>query len=253
MELFKQIRQRRLNPQQRLDHQPGGRPAPTGYYPNNVGHLPIEGTFHAEPGEEPYLPRVQGGKLNGQIDQHPWMYTAATVTAPPQGPRKSGRIDPLEDGPTHEDLRHLKMYQRRMVGTSTTRYQDRPDYGPKQIGRQDGVSYVYWASPDRAMLPYDPQLLDPRTGEMPETWVAIPPAPARGWSARPVYAEQEKINAKAKAVPGHRTPHQDRLANSSYAGQSYSAQTAHVRNPSQQGGGYGGVPASGPGVPGAGL
>lgn len=251
IEMFKALRQRAQDPARRTTAGRGGFPVPTGYYPNNpVGsHLPLVGSYTAP--VEDYRTPTWGGKLTGGIDQHAYLYAAATWTAPEQGPRKTGTHDPLTDGPTQENLRWLKRYQRTMQGSTNTRFQDRPDYGPQQGGRrQDGVSWVYQPMAQPAMVPYTPALLD-EDGEMPDTWRAVPPAPAHGWSARPAFAEQEKINRKSRAVPGMRNPHQDRLANSSYAGQSYSAQTRHVRNPAgSTGGAYAGVPGHGQGVPG---
>ncbi len=252
MATYSRQRRRGQAPRERLQSRPGFTPipAPQGYYPNDYSGIAIEGGYESPPASLPYLPVQQGGKLNGGVDQHAWLYTPATITAPPQGPRKTGRVDPLEDGPTHDDLRHLRMYQRRMVGTSTTRFQDRPDYGPAQPGRQDGVSWTYYGSPTRALQPYDPALCD-ESGQMPDTWVAIPPASARGWAAIPAVQEQEKINSKGRATRQQRPPHQDRLANSSYAGQSYSAQTKHVaQRGSASATAYVGPPG-GMGVPGA--
>jgi hypothetical protein len=63
---------------------------------------------------------------------------------------------------------------------------------------------------------------------MPDTLRALPPSPAHGWAVRPLVNAQAAINAKTASLVQQAPPKAELLANSSYAGQTYSQTTARA-------------------------
>lgn len=225
MATFAQQEHAARDPNRRLAVRPDGLPAPTGYFPDrswpDQGEASWSPVFDREYG--PARQEVVGGE---RVDQHPYLQVSATITAPPQGPRKDGRNDPMEDGPSAPVPRLLALFYARAQGTDQTKYLDAPGVRFPSNGSQDGASWTYYQDPRLALLPYDPQ--PDAGGEMPDTLRALPPSPPHGWAEQPAMnARQVELN-KMRTLRQQKAPHQDRLANSTYAGQTYSARTAHV-------------------------
>lgn len=213
------------NPNKRRAVRPDGAPAPTGYFPDRS--WPDQGTASFSPvHDDEYGPARQEVMPGERVDQHPYLQVTATITAPPQGPRKDGRDDPMEDGPSAPTLRLLGLFYARAQGTDQTKYLDAPGVRFPSNGSQDGASWTYYQDPKLGMLPYDPP--PDSGGEMPDTLRALPPSPPHGWAEQPAMNSRQVENAKMRQLKQQKPPHQDRLANSTYAGQSYSARTAHV-------------------------
>lgn len=206
---------------------PGGMPAPTGYYPNVRGQLQspilIGPVF-----DELYRPAVVGANDPGEkIDQHPWLDVTQTWTPPENTDRPSGVQDPLTDGPAQPTIRDLSLHYRRQSGDSVTAYYDAPGHVFPKNGSQDGAAWTYYQDPTLALMPYDPAQLQ-RDGQMPDTLRGIPPSPPHGWAVRPLVNSQAAINAKTALLVQEQPGKQERLANSTYAGQTYSQTTARV-------------------------
>jgi hypothetical protein len=205
---------------------PSGMPAPTGYYPNVRGQLQypigIGPVF-----DELYRPAVVGANDPGEkIDQHPWLYVTNTWTPPENTTRPSGVQDPLTDGPPQPVIKDLSLHYRRTAGTSVTAYMDAPGHQFPRNGSQDGAAWTYYQDPTRALMPYDPA--QTTGGQMPDTLRAVPPSPPHGWAMRPLVNAQQAINQKTAALVQEQPGKQERLANSTYAGQTYSQTTARA-------------------------
>lgn len=217
---------------------PDGSPAPTGYFPNRswpqqgvASFSPtnddLAGCSPASGGRGLYGPdRVEALDDVERVDQHPWLQVSATWTPMPDTERPSGHDDPLADGPPQPTLRMLQLFYARAQGTMSTRFLDVPGRKFPPNGSQDGSSWAYYQDPARAMAAYDPA---PGQDEMPDSLRALPPSPAHGWTEQPAYNAKERENTKSlRDLKQQAKPHQDRLAPSTYAGQSYSASTAHA-------------------------
>ncbi len=210
----------------RTGQTPRGMPAPTGYYPNVRGQIQYPITI-GPVFDELYRPAVVGANDPGEkIDQHPWLYITNTWTPPENDTRPSGVQDPLTDGPPQPTIRDLSLHYRREAGASVTAYYDAPGHVFPKNGSQDGAAWTYYQDPTRALMPYDPA--QTTGGQMPDTLRAIPPSPPHGWAARPVVNAQAAINAKTAALRQEQPPKQERLANSTFAGQTYGQTTARV-------------------------
>jgi hypothetical protein len=215
----------------RTDAQPGGLPAPTGYYPNDRGHLqhpyPAYPQYPMDDRDiESWQYVVQDYLHDAElIDQHPYLQVTATWTPRPNDQRFDGVHDPLTDGPPQPYLDDLARWYYRGPGSSVTGYADVPGRTFPPIGSQDGQSWIYAQSPQLTLAPYAPA--EPG-GEMPDTLRSFAPSPAHGWASRPLLSSSQEVNAKANALTQQQQPHQDYLATSTYAGQSYSARTASV-------------------------
>lgn len=216
---------------------PGGRPAPTGYYPDVRGQIQQPITI-GPVFDDLYRTTVVGANDPGEtVDQHPWLYVTQTWTPPENFERPSGVQDPLTDGPPQPTIQNLALHYRRESGTQVTAYYDAPGHTFPRNGSQDGAAWTYYQDPTRALMPYDPAQTD--GGQMPDTLRSIPPSPAHGWAMRPLVNAQAAINAKTAALVQEQPGKQERLANSTYAGQTYSQTTARA---GQAGGGsYGTV------------
>ena len=214
---------------------PSGMPAPTGYYPDVRGHLTapvVVGPCY----DQLYRAAVVGANDPGErIDQHPYAYIAQTWTPPRDDERPSGVQDPLTDGPPQPSIRDLSLHYRRQAGSSVTQYYDAPGHTFPRNGNQDGASWTFYQDVTRALMPYDPA--QTTNGQMPDTLRALPPSPAHGWAVRPLVNSQAAINAKTASLVQQAAPKQELLANSTYAGQTYSQTTARAG----QGVGYGTV------------
>lgn len=225
MATFAQQAHAARDPNRRLAVRPDGLPAPTGYFPDRS--WPEQGEASWSPVmDREYGPARQEVMPGEKVDQHPYLQVSATITAPPQGPRKDGRNDPMQDGPAAPTPRLLGLFYARAQGTDQTHYLDAPGVRFPSNGSQDGASWTYYQDPRLALLPYEPK--PDAGGEMPDTLRALPPSPPHGWAEQPAMnARQVELN-KMRTMRQQKAPHQDRLANSTYAGQTYSARTAHV-------------------------
>ena len=213
-------------------------PAPTGFYPGVRGHLqhPVEVDHRAF--EELYHETIVGSlNYTEDIDQHPWVQVDATWTPAPNMTRPDGKWDPLCDGPPPPTLRDLSLHYRKWAGASVTRFADVPGVTFPPTGTQDGSSWTYLQSPALAQQHFDPALnkFNESTGQieggMPDTLRTLPPSPVHGWTARAVLTPQQEVNLKAAALQQQTPGRQERLAPSSYAGQSYGQGTAVVAGP----------------------
>lgn len=220
-------------------------PAPTGWYPDynadRIGRVhndyPVT-EAHGSPGG----PRVPVEPLNSAelVGQHPFVQVAATWQPAASGlnGRQDGRHDPLTDGLPEPVVRLMGTWWYPRSGTSRTRYMDVPD-GRRfpATGSQDGQSWTYYvdaavaSAPYAPVTPYDPQ--NPEgTGQNPDSLRALPPSPAHGWSEIPVDSGVKlQASKRTKIKRQQQYVGQNRLANSTYAGQTYSQQTSHVSNP----------------------
>lgn len=221
---------------ERLTTRPDGTPAPTGYFPNRTN--PQQGRAGFSPtneqlyGSSPasgdpglYAPDRVELLLGEQVDQHPWLQVTSSWTPAPNLERPDGRNDPLTDGPAQPTPRQLSMYKRTAGGTSVTRYLDAPGRVFPSNGSQDGSTWTYYADAQRQLDPYNP---NPGETEMPDSLRALPPSPAHGWTERAVFNAKEADNDKMRQLHQQQGPHQDRLASSTYAGQSFGADTTHI-------------------------
>lgn len=218
---------RTLDPGRRLAVRPGDeKPKPTGYYPDMQGirsrdYVSDHDVLSYGPfGNRPARDSI--GDCSIRVDQHPYVQVDATWTPPRDGPRRDGRYDPLEDGPTAPVLRILQLFYQRAQGTSTTAFQDVPGRQFPATGSQDGATWVYYQDARLAMAPAD------ANGKAADSLRSLPPSPPHGWTSRPVINATQAETRKAGMLRQQQTPHQDRLAPSTAAGQTYSARTAHV-------------------------
>jgi hypothetical protein len=234
-----------VDPYARYDQLPGGirndhaitTAVPTGYYPDarqNPGAPLYQGAADAE--YNAGFP-VEMFDCSERLDQHPAMHVAATWTPSPDGNgRRTGTRDALESGPARPDTMLLSLFEYRGAGTGRTRYMDVPDgreFSP--YGSQDGSEWVPYQDAAAALAPLDtsqsPVPQDPsQPPRAQSTQYRLPPGPSHGWTSTPVANVREVDNRKAtKQLRQQKSPHQDRLANSTYAGQTYSQRTATVQ------------------------
>ncbi|MFL6116737.1 MAG: hypothetical protein ACJ786_36085 [Catenulispora sp.] len=205
---------------------PRGVPAVTGYYPNVRGSIPQPITI-GPVYDELYRPAVVGANDPGEVvDQHPWTYVTQTWVPPENFERPSGVQDPLTDGPPQPVIKDLALHYRRQSGSSNTQYYNVPGRKFPVNGSQDGAAWTYYQDTTLAMMPYDPA--QTTGGQMPDTLRGMPPSPAHGWAVRPLVNAQAAINAKTAALTQQQPTRQERLANSTYAGQTYSQTTARA-------------------------
>lgn len=210
---------------------------PTGHYPNLSGHImtPLTWPDLTESDRRGY-DTVATGVLDSAttVDQHPAMYVTATWTPSPDVERPTGHHDPLTDGPTQPDVVGISKYYYRESGTSQTHLLDRPGVEFPKNGSQDGDSWTYFQASDLAMAPYNPglQTWDQQSGNfksgMPDTTRALAPSPVHGWVQQPADTGMAAMPFPEQMVPGRN----ELLAVNPFAGQSFSAHTAHVPNQS---------------------
>lgn len=211
--------------------------SPTGWQPDHnaetLGRVSA-GYPVREPNGSDGGPRVPVEPFDGseRVDQHPYLQVSASWLPSSLGNgRLDGLHDPLTDGLPQPVLRLLSLHYYRESGASRTRYMDVPDGRSfPAVGTQDGASWTYYQDAATAMEPYQP---DPETGYHKDSFMKLPPGPAHGWSNVPVMGgaqlkrkQDRDIKMQQQAVG------QNRLSNSTYAGQTYSQQTRHVANPS---------------------
>lgn len=209
-------------------------PAANGYYPNVRNQLqkPVVGNrpnaaIVGSTGDL-YQATVIQDSLHGaeRIDQHPMLHVSATWTPYPENERPSGRIDPMVDGPSQPELMDVSTHYNRRQGTSVTAFLNAPGIKYPTTGNQDGVSWTYVQSPVLAEAAYGSQNMV--NGEMPDTIRAMAPSPPHGWTEQPVLNSQQENNIKAAKLKQQQPGKQERIANSTYAGQSFGARTAHA-------------------------
>lgn len=226
---------RTLQPGRRLAARPGdGQPKPTGYYPDLVGERsrdyvttsPVE-DYGGRPA------RLEVGSKFEAVDQHPFLQVDQLWTPPQQGERKTGQDDPAADGPPRPTIRLLQMFYARAQGTDRTQFDNVPGRRFPTNGSQDGSSWTYYQDAAVAMAPLGAD------GKAPDSLRAIPPSPAHGWTVRPVVNATAAEVRKAATLRQQQTPHQDRLAPATAAGQTYSQRTALVGEGMQRAGSIG--------------
>lgn len=217
---------REIDTSVRWDHNPQGIPAPTGYYVNLKGVELGQVSDHAVL-TYPNTARRQVGDVSVRSDQHPYMQVSATWR-PPESGRRDGLNDPLFPGPPAPVLRMLGLFYAREQGSQRNTFENVPDGRRFPVnGSQDGVSWTYYQDARLAMSPADAR------GNAADSFSKLPPGPAHGWSSQPVINATAAELRKMRMIPQHQSPHQDRLANATAAGQSYSARTAHLSGPRQ--------------------
>lgn len=241
------------DPSRRLDEAPrqskggnqnlftGWQGKPTGYYPDFNDDR--QGCFYPDADGYPTNLVVDpNGTPGGRtvpfgfgsdfdaVDQHPMGHVTATWTPDPYGNgRFDGTVDPLVDGPPRPEFFNVSLHHHRESGASRTRFMDVPDgrrFNP--LGSQDGAATTYYVDAGLSLAPYAP---DPNTGIQPDSYRQIPPGPAHGWSETPVVNVGRQDVDKLRLLKQQKNVKQNRLANSTYAGQTYSQSTAHVANP----------------------
>jgi hypothetical protein len=125
---------------------------------------------------------------------------------------------------------------------------DVPGRAFPSTGSQDGSSTTWFQNVNAATAPYniDPAAYDPKypeqTTDMPDSLSAIPAGPAHGWSNVPVANGYVLARNQDRRRKHQQNVAQNRLANSTYAGQTYSQSTAHVSNPAGYQTAYAGTP-----------
>lgn len=164
------------------------------------------------------------------VDQHPMGHVTATWQPDLDGNgRRDGYSDPLLDGPPAPEFFNVALHYHRESGASRNTFMDVPDgrrFSP--FGTQDGAATVYYVDANLSLAPYAP---DPATGLQPDSYRQIAPGPAHGWSETPVVNVGRQDVDKLRLLKQQKNVKQNRLANSTYAGQTYSQSTAHVANP----------------------
>lgn len=170
------------------------------------------------------------------VDQHPMMHVTATITASDDYVRKTGTRDPMISGPARPDVLLLALHQYNGYGIDNTKYKDVPDgrqFSP--YGSQDGTTWVIYQDATAALASFNdtgsPVPDDPsRTATAQPTLSRMAPGPAHGWTSTPLFNTKQRENDKAlKHLRQQQSPHQDRKANSTVAGQTYSQRTQSVR------------------------
>lgn len=212
---------------------------PTGWYPD--ARTTVQAPYDRaadQAGATGYVPDAFafGTMFAGaeKIDQHPMMHVSATLTASDANPRRTGTRDPLLSGPARPDTLLISVFDYRGAGTCRTSYMDVPD-GRRfpAYGSQDGSSWTYYEDPAAAVAPYDPsgspvpadRSISPTAQP---TWRKLAPGPTHGWTSVPAVNNKAADNAKTGKLRQQKSPHQDRRANNTYAGQTYSQATAPV-------------------------
>lgn len=211
-------------------------PSPTGWRPDfnqeTMGQVRDDYPVY-EANNSPGGPRVpvQMFDVSEKLDQHPFLQVSARWLPSQLGNgRKDGLHDPLTDGLPAPVLRLYSNHYFRRSGTSRSRYMDVPDGRRFPVtGSQDGASWTYYQDAKTASEPYQP---DPTSGYHKDSFTKLRPGPAHGWSNIPVMSGPAlKLKQDADLRMQQKAVGQNRLANSTYAGQTYSQQTRHVANP----------------------
>lgn len=220
---------------ERRNTTPDGLPAPTGYYPNiyrgtsNPGVQPKKPImFQHRRDTSPYEPDWQ------QFDrtiykQHMPVFRNSSTIVPDKPERPSGTVDPLESGPVAPQLRMLSRNFRIQSGTSNTRNLDNNIAQKSPIGQKDGVTWTTTIDPVISNARLSAPQYD-ENGNQLGSMVRIPPSGPYGLHGRtPTHKRsQAQSNATRQARAQQVGAKVDRLANSQYVGQSYSATTTHV-------------------------
>lgn len=212
---------------------------PTGYYPDmnqeTMGRIdtPLDNLVQApygSPGALGLIP-TEPGSSHDRVDQHPVLQVSASWTPAPSwgNGRPDGGHDPLTDGTPRPELFNASLHYHRRSGASRTTYMDVPDgrrFSP--YGTQDGVSTTWVVDTQASLEPFTP---DPKMGgQHRESLRKLPPGPSHGWSSIPAVPSPIQDADKIKKLRRQKNVKQNRLANSTYAGQTYSQQTSHVAN-----------------------
>lgn len=169
------------------------------------------------------------------LDQHPMMHVTASITVADDNPRRTGTRDPMISGPARPDTVLLSLFQYTGAGTDNNKYMDVPDgrsFSP--YGSQDGSTWVIYQDATAALASFNDTgskvYEDPsRTPSAQPTLSRMSPGPSHGWTSVPVVNVKQYENNKSVQLKQQLPPHQDRKANSTVAGQSYSQRTQSAR------------------------
>ena len=218
---------------ERRTQTPDGLPAPTGYYPNiyrgtvNPGIKPNPHVFQHNKDTSPYDPDWQQFDRTIMKQRMP-VERVSSTWVPTPGDRPSGTVDPLESGPVPTTIRMLSREYRVMGGTSNTRNMDNNVTPKSKYGRQDGVSWTETIDPVRSN-----HKLSPPSDE--SSLVLVAPSGPHGLHSQLPLDIRRQSNTKRLQRPQQQSTRQNRLANSPYVGQSYSA-TTQSASPGNRGG-----------------
>lgn len=211
---------------------------PTGYLPEGrtLPQVPYDRAADtaAQPGYSDARFPVELLDCSEQLDQHPMMNVTATITVADDGPRRTGTRDPMLSGPARPDTVLLSLFSYRGAGTDRTRYMDVPDGRVfPAYGSQDGSTWTIYQDATASLGAFNsaasPVPLDPsQTATAQPSLARLAPGPSHGWTSVPVVNEQLLAINKSRQLKQQLPPHQDRKANSTVAGQTYSQRTATV-------------------------
>lgn len=208
---------------ERRTQTPDGVPSPTGYYPNiyrgteTPGTKPVPHVFQHNKDTSPYDPDWQQFDITIMKQRMPIQRVSSTWV-PDHGERPSGTVDPLESGPVPTTIRMLSREYRVMGGTSNTRNMDNNITPKSKYGQQDGVRWTETVDP--IISNYK---LSPATDE--SSMVKVAPSGPHGLHSQTPLAVRKQSNTKRNQRPQQQAARVNRLANSTYVGQSYSATT----------------------------
>lgn len=215
------------DPDVRKSETPQGVPAVNGWFPNI-----IQGTSKGGPKE------VHRGPTNPQgvstvrpswtqndkgivYQRYTWERQSSTWVPPEETTRFSGVEDPLASGAARETFRTFTRIFNRQAGTDNTRNLDNTVTAKSPYGQQDGVSWTTRVDPVLA----NPKLTPPSDES---SVVRIPPSGPHGLHSRNPMPNKAKTNQNYAAQPQQKAVNQNKLANSTRAGQTYSATTKHL-------------------------
>ena len=220
------------NPNKRLPVTPDGTPAITGYYPDVIRGTSRGGPRKTPPayvgmyGNTPYVASWQ------QFDkaifkQHTILAHQSSTWVPDKSvvQRQDGLHDPLADGPVAPTYRMISRNYRIQGGTSNTANLDNNVVKFSPYGMQDGVTYIDTIDPIKSNPKINP--VGPGMTYTESSQFQVPPSGPHGIHARtPLHKlNQVQANTLNRNKVQQKGTRQNRLANSNYAGQSYSATT----------------------------
>lgn len=218
---------------ERRTQTPDGVPAPTGYYPNiyrgtdTPGTKPVPHVFQHNKDTSPYDPDWQQFDRTIMKQRMP-VERVSSTWVPDHSERNSGIVDPLESGPVPTTIRMLSREYMVQRGTSNTRNMDNNITQKSPYGQQDGASWTETIDPIRSNYK-----LSPPSDE--SSLVRVAPSGPHGLHSQLPLAIRKQSNTKRLQRPQQQAARQNRLANSPYVGQSFSATTQQAAPTPQRG------------------
>lgn len=152
-------------------------------------------------------------------DRHMVVYQGNETTG-----RSSGLHDPIPDGPIRPSLRMLVRNWRRETGTDATRAYDPPRRGYLPIGWQDGSRTIIWGGTPGFVQPYGQRGSGEQVGSDTSGAAQLPSTVPHGLHTHTVNSRRSTLKTY-RSTPQMVAGRQDRLSNSTRAGQSYSQTT----------------------------